>query len=154
MMKSKPKKRGEKKKGINKKYRGKKGGKGRVDAEFLSRIIKLIKIVIPSLADPVLIDFVMLNISLVLRTVLSIRIANQNGLIVKSIIQANFNQFLSNIGTLALFALPASFINSYLEYLNKKIALRFRENLNSYFHKRYIKDNMPYLVSLEFSTRI
>lgn len=53
----------------------KKDGKGKVDGEFVRRILKLIKIVIPSFTDPVLFDFVMLNISLVLRTVLSIRIS-------------------------------------------------------------------------------
>lgn len=51
--------------------RKKNRGKGNVDGEFLSRIIKLIKIVIPNMSDPVIIDFVMLNISLVLRTILS-----------------------------------------------------------------------------------
>lgn len=48
---------------------------------------------------------------------------------------------------MGLYALPASFINSYLEYLNKKIALKFRENLCDYFHTRYIKDNIFYQVS-------
>jgi ATP-binding cassette, subfamily D (ALD), member 3 len=124
-----------------------KDGKGNVDAEFLRRIIKLIKIVIPSFTDSVLLDFAMLNICLVLRTVLSISISGQNGSIVKSIIQAKYPVFLQRIGTLALYALPASFVNSYLEYLNKKIALRFRENLCDYFHERYIDEKIFYQVS-------
>lgn len=48
---------------------------------------------------------------------------------------------------MALYSLPGSFINSYLEYLNKKIALRFRENLNNYFHDEYVKDKIFYQVS-------
>jgi ATP-binding cassette subfamily D (ALD) protein 3 len=103
--------------------------------------------VIPSITDPVLLDFTLLNISLVLRTMLSISISGINGMIVKSIIQVNFSQFVQKIATLGMYALPASFINSYLEYLNTKIALKFRENLCDYFHKNYIKDKVFYQVS-------
>jgi len=65
-------------------------------------------------------------IFLILRTFLSIYIANINGRIVKSLIEVKFLPFIDKIVNLALIAIPASFINSYLEYLNKRLALRFR----------------------------
>lgn len=35
---------------------------------------------------------------------------------------------------MGLVAIPASFVNSYLEYLNKSLSLRFRRRLTEYFH--------------------
>lgn len=68
-------------------------------------------------------------------------------MIVKAIIQAKFIQFVKRIATLALYSFPASFLNSFLEYLNKKIALQFRQNLNRYFHDNYIRGRTFYQVA-------
>lgn len=64
----------------------KKGGKGNVDAVFLSRIKKLLKIVIPSWKTVEVLDIALLTVFLVLRTFLSIYISTVNGRIVKAII--------------------------------------------------------------------
>lgn len=56
-----------------------KGGKGNVDAIFMSRIKKLIKIVIPSWTSPEIVDLLLLTVFLVLRTFLSIYLASVNG---------------------------------------------------------------------------
>lgn len=117
----------------------KKKGRGQIDSIFLYRCLQLIKICVPSLQEPVILDFIILNGALFMRTILSIVISTQNGLIVKSIIQAKFNMFIKRIATLALYSFPAAFLNSFLEYLNTKIALQFRTNLNRFFHKNYIK---------------
>lgn len=122
-------------------------GQGNVDSIFLKRVWSLFKICIPSLADQIVVDFALLNIALVLRTVMSINISTINGTIVKSIIQAKFPDFIRNITRLAMYAVPASFINSYLDFLNKKIALRLRSRLTYYFHDSYIKGKFFYQVT-------
>lgn len=122
-------------------------GQGNVDSIFFKRLWSLLKISIPSMADPIMFEFILLNIALVLRTVMSINISSINGTIVKSIIQAKFPDFIKNITNLAMYAVPASFINSYLDYLNKKIALRLRSRLTYYFHDSYIKGKFFYQVT-------
>lgn len=130
---------------LQKKVAGK--GKGNVDSIFLNRLWSLFKIAVPSFTDPIVLEFVLLNVSLVLRSMMSINISYINGTIVKSIIQAKFPEFIRNITNLAMYAVPASFINSYLDYLNKKIALRLRTRLTFYFHDSYIKGKYFYQVT-------
>lgn len=48
--------------------------------------------------------------------------------------------------SLAVLAIPSSFVNSYLDYLNKILALNFRENLTNYFHQTYLSEKIFYQV--------
>ena len=93
-------------------------------------------IAVPNLLSYEFLDMSQMMLFLILRTFLSIYIANINGRIVKSLIEVKFLAFIDKLVNLALIAIPASFINSYLEYLNKRLALRFRS--------RYITDNYIY----------
>lgn len=43
-----------------------------------------------------------------------------------------------------MIAVPASFVNSFLDFLNRKLALRFKRRLTDYFHKTYLKDMVFY----------
>lgn len=43
-----------------------------------------------------------------------------------------------------MIAFPASFVNSFLEFLNKRLALNFRKRLTEYFHQRYLKGMIFY----------
>lgn len=85
-------------------------------------------------------DIVLLTVFLILRTFLSIYIASINGLVVKSIIKRELPSFLKKVLTLGLVAVPASFVNSYLDFLNKSLAIRFRKRLTNYFSQRYLND--------------
>jgi ATP-binding cassette subfamily D (ALD) protein 3 len=51
------------------------------------------------------------------------------------------------------FALPSSAINSYLDYIGKKLALCFRESLTLHFHNKYL-DNMNYYKITNLDSRI
>jgi len=78
-------------KASNKKSRG---GKGNVDKEFITRITKLVKVVVPSAASGETGILVILSILLVLRTMLSIWLADVNGMIVKTIVNKDFGAFV------------------------------------------------------------
>lgn len=132
---------------------GIKKNKGRVDREFWRRLKILLKIVIPNWTSPVVFDLVSMSGLFIIRTILSIYIAEVNGKIVKSIISYNQSSFLKYIGNLVLLALPASFINSQLDFHNKKIALKLRQRLNEYFHGLYVKD-MIYYQMINLDSRI
>ena len=79
-----------------------------------------------------------------LRTFLSIYIADLNGKIVKSIIQKNKSIFIQRVFYLGLIAVPASFVNSFLDFLNKRLAINFKKRLTNYFHETYMKDMIGY----------
>lgn len=114
---------------------------------FMNRIIELVRIVIPSWKCIEVLDLSMLTVMLVIRTMLSIYISSVNGRIVKTIIEMNFAKFVKKVVQLGLVAVPASFVNSYLDYLNKLLAIRFRRRLTNYFHDQYIKNMIFYQVS-------
>lgn len=52
--------------------------------------------------------------------------------------------FLKRIVNLGLLAIPASFVNSMLDFLNKRLGINFRRRLTSYFHGIYLKDMIYY----------
>ena len=54
---------------------------------------------------------------------------------------------------LMLFSIPSSSVNSALDYLNKKIALCFRQRLMNHFHNRYVQ-NMIYYQICNLDSRI
>ena len=43
-----------------------------------------------------------------------------------------------------MFALPASFVNSFLEFLNRRLALNFKKRMTTYFHQTYLSDMIFY----------
>ena len=45
---------------------------------------------------------------------------------------------------MGLVAIPASFVNSFLDFLNRKLALRFKRRLTDFFHKSYLRDMVFY----------
>ena len=73
---------------------------------------------------------------LVVRTYLSIWLADVNGHIVKAIVGLDFNMFLRRVFALMLFAIPSSTVNSAMDYFSKLLASAFRERLTGYFHDK------------------
>lgn len=119
-------------------------GKGNVDKVFWKRIKFLIGIVIPQWNCVEVLDLVLLTVFLVFRTFLSIYLAGVNGRIVKAIIEMDFMLFIKRVINLALIAVPASFVNSFLEFLNKRLAINFKRRLTEFFHQSYLKNMVFY----------
>lgn len=117
---------------------------GLVNGLFFKNFWRLLKIAVPSWKNSVVSDLATLTAVLVVRTFLSIYIAKVNGSIVKHIVKYDMKSFLGEIGKLGLLSCPASFVNAYIEFLAKKIALKFRKNMTFHFHKLYIKDLIFY----------
>jgi ATP-binding cassette subfamily D (ALD) protein 3 len=104
-------------------------------------------IVIPSWYCVEVLDLVLLTLFLVLRTYLSIYLADVNGRIVKSIIQMDLNLFLRRIAGLGLLSVPASFVNSFLNYLDHSLSINFRRRLTNHFHRSYLSGMIFYQLS-------
>lgn len=82
----------------------------------MRRIKKLIKVVVPTVACSEFGILMILSVLLVLRTMLSIWLADVNGRIVKTIVNKDFGMFVKRIMGLFMFAIPSSTINSGLDY--------------------------------------
>lgn len=117
---------------------------------FFARIMTLLKIVIPSWKSSAVTDILLLTISLVFRTYLSIYLAGANGRIVKAIIELDLKLFIRRILQLCAIAVPASFVNSYLEFQNKRLGVYFRTQLTEHLCDLYLKGMTGYqLTSLD-----
>ena len=100
-----------------------KSGKGNVDKKFFKRIIKLLKVVIPSWRSKEAGILLILSITLVVRTILSIQLAEVNGTVVHGIIKMDKKVFIRGLVTILAYAVPSSIINSLIDYLNVNIAM-------------------------------
>ena len=69
-----------------------------------------------------------------IRTYLSIWLADVNGAIVKAIVSRDFNQFMKRVFALMLFAIPSSSVNSAMDFFAKMLSVSFRERLTHYFN--------------------
>lgn len=114
--------------------------------QFIRRVIKLIKIVIPSWKSKEVLHLVALTIMLCLWTYLSIKLAAMNGGIVKTIVDWDFPNFVKGCIFMMAFSIPSSTVNSSLDYLNRRIALLYRTNLVEYFNKQYLNKMVFYQI--------
>lgn len=97
-----------------------------LNLEFLIKLKRLIVIMIPKLWSREIGILGVHTVCLISRTFLSIYVAAIEGSIVKYIVRKDLKQFI--IGLMKWFgiAIPATFINSMIRYLENKLALSFR----------------------------
>ena len=131
----------------------KKKSKGTVDKLFMKRIMILLKIVIPTWKSKEMLNLAGLTGALIARTFLSIYLASINGAVVKAIVNINFKDFIQSVVFLALFSIPASTVNSSMEFFNKNLTLLFRERLTNHFNGKYL-DKMIYYQICNLDNRI
>jgi len=94
-----------------------------------------------------------LVVLLVIRTYMSIWLADVNGRVVKAIVKKDLHLFIKRIFSLFLFALPSSTVNSAIDYYHKKLALNFRKRLTMNFHENYLR-NMHFYKICNLDSRI
>lgn len=131
----------------------KKRSKGTVDYLFLQRVFKLVKIVVPTWKSREVLNLIGLSFALVARTYLSIYQASINGGTVKAIVNRDFKAFIGSVLFLWLFSIPASTVNSALDYFNKHLSMLFRKRLTEHFNGKYL-DKMIYYQICNLDNRI
>lgn len=115
---------------------------------FILQFIKLVRIMIPGVfcAETALLTGH--TMFLFLRTFLSIYVANLEGAIVKFIVRKDPNNFIKQLMKWFAVAVPATFINSMIRYLESRIALSFRTRLVEHSYKLYFKNQSYYRVTV------
>ena len=123
-----------------------KGTSAAFDGEFLSQVAKLLKIVIPGIWTEQVGLLLLHSGCLVARTFLSIYVATLDGRIVKSIVQKNIGRFVAQLFKWIAVAVPATFINSMIRYLENRISLSFRTELINHAYGKYFTRQTYYKV--------
>lgn len=105
-----------------------KAGKSSVglDREFVKQLIALLKIMVPGWRTREAGLLTCATLTLLTRTFLSVYVATLEGQIVKRIVLRDVRGFFWMLARWFAIALPATFVNSAIRYLEGRLALSFR----------------------------
>ena len=118
-----------------------------VNKIFLQQLQKLIKVMVPKIWSRESLLLFSHTLTLAARTFISIYVALLEGRMVKYIVRKDVQNFSLMLLRWLLIALPATFINSMIRFLESHLAMRFRTRLVRYAYKLYFQNQTYYRVS-------
>ncbi|KAF4339989.1 ATP-binding protein cassette subfamily D (ALD) member 2 [Fusarium beomiforme] len=118
-----------------------------LNREFFRSLLRLLKIVVPGWRSKELRLLMSHSFFLVLRTLISLRVAEMDGAIVKALVKGNGKEFLKRIVWWMLIAVPATFTNSMLSYHQAELSLKYRSRLTQHIHDKYLSNLTFYGIS-------
>ncbi|CAG8560369.1 3541_t:CDS:10 [Paraglomus occultum] len=125
-----------------------------VNKHFFKQLLALLKVIIPKIKSKEVFILVMHSAFLVLRTYLSVVVAKLDGRIVRDLVAANGKEFLKGLGYWFAIAVPATYTNSMIRYLQSKLSIAFRTRLTRYVHDLYLNDGNAYYKVVNLDSRI
>eukprot|EP00111_Clytia_hemisphaerica_P017446 TCONS_00051624-protein len=117
-----------------------------INKEYYEKLMQIIKIILPGVWTK---EFAFLSahtIALICRAFLSIYVATLDGKLAKCIVEKKLMRFLYLLTQWIGIAVPATFINSLLKYLEGKLSLAFRTQLVRHAYKLYFDKQTYYKV--------
>ncbi|XP_046400195.1 ATP-binding cassette sub-family D member isoform X2 [Ischnura elegans] len=118
-----------------------------VSKEFLIQLRKLVQVMVPGVWTGEMGLLTLHTFSLACRTFLSIYVATMEGQMVKHIVRRDVRSFAVMLMWWLGVAVPATFINSTIRYLESRLALAFRTRLVAHAYRLYFKDQTYYRAS-------
>ncbi|OAA46363.1 ABC transporter [Metarhizium rileyi] len=118
-----------------------------LDRQFFRSLLRLLKIVVPGWRSTEARMLISHSFFLVLRTLISLRVAEMDGAIVKALVKGNGKEFLTRILWWMLIAVPATFTNSMLSYHQAELSLKYRTRLTQHIHDKYLSNLTFYGIS-------
>lgn len=120
--------------------------KAKLNKEYYQKLIRILKIILPSIWSKEFAYLSAHSIALICRAFLSIYVATLDGKLAKCIVEKNLFRFLYLLTQWIGVAVPATFINSLLKYLEGKLSLAFRTQLVNYAYRLYFDKQTYYKV--------
>ncbi|KAI8364298.1 ABC transporter transmembrane region 2-domain-containing protein [Choanephora cucurbitarum] len=125
-----------------------------VNKEFKRQLSAIATILFPHWHTKEALLLVLHSIFLVLRTYLSVVVARLDGRIVKDLVNGNGKQFLVGLGYWFAIAIPATYTNSMIRYLQSKLSIGFRTRLTRYIHDLYLDHQKTFYKAINLDSRI
>ncbi|KAI9220062.1 ABC transporter transmembrane region 2-domain-containing protein [Blastocladiella britannica] len=125
-----------------------------VNKEFLRQLRAVLRICIPSATSKEVLLLALHTSFLLLRTYISVLVAKIDGRIVRDLVAANGREFLKGLGYWFAIALPATYTNSMIRYLQSKLGMAFRSRLMNHIHELYLDDKLGYYKLLTLDNNI
>ena len=132
---------------MDKYVKGEKKGSIHVNKAFFRQLKQLLKIIIPGLWSKEFLLLSLHTLTLISRTFLSIYVATLDGKIVKTIVQKDAIKFMRSLLLWLGIAVPATFINSLIRFLESQLALAMRSRMVKHAYRMYFDDQTYYRVS-------
>ncbi|KAI0192214.1 ABC transporter transmembrane region 2-domain-containing protein [Xylaria flabelliformis] len=118
-----------------------------LNREFFRSLLRLLNIVIPGASSKEARMLLSHSFFLVIRTLISLKVAEMDGAIVKALVKGSGKEFLTRIVWWMLIAVPATFTNSMLSYHQAELSLKYRTRLTQYIHDKYLSKLTFYGIS-------
>ncbi|KAK3320904.1 ABC transporter transmembrane region 2-domain-containing protein [Cercophora scortea] len=118
-----------------------------LNREFFRSLLRLLRVVVPGWRSKETRLLISHTVFLVLRTLISVKVAAMDGAIVKALVKGNGREFLKRIVWWMIIAVPATFTNSMLSYHQAELSLRYRTRLTQYIHDKYLSQLTFYGIS-------
>ncbi|KDN38098.1 putative peroxisomal half ABC transporter [Tilletiaria anomala UBC 951] len=125
-----------------------------VNKEFFRQLQAIFRIIIPRWHCKESYIFLLHTSFLVLRTYLSLLVARLDGAIVGDLVSANGKGFLRGLGLWFALAVPSTYTNSMIRYLQSKLSIGFRTRLTRYVHDLYMSDSRNYYKIINLDGRL
>lgn len=118
-----------------------------LNREFFKNLLRLLKIVIPSWRSKELRLLISHSVFLVLRTLISLYVAELDGRLVSNLVRGKGKDFITGLVWWMMVAIPATFTNSMLSYHQCKLSLQYRTRLTNYIQSKYLSHMTFYTLS-------
>lgn len=118
-----------------------------LNREFFRSLLRLLNIVIPGAKSKEARLLLSHTLFLIIRTLISVKVAEMDGAIVKALVKGSGKEFLTRIVWWMLIAVPATFTNSMLSYHQAELSLKYRTRLTQHIHDKYLSKLTFYGIS-------